>query len=188
MLLRIPRLERSTPPIARYRNGARARLALVTVGVAVAGALFAGAANGETVPTADLAVVSKTADVRHAKIGDEVTFTIVATNNGPDAADLNVVEDPAQLYPGQFPPSDFQLVSEECDFGISADTPACEYGVVQPGETVTTVVVMTVEPTAGDYASNTACVFSWDVPIIDPNPGNDCVTTIVRVIGKRTHG
>jgi len=52
---------------------------------------------------------------------------------------------------------------------------------------VRTVAVMTVMPTAGDYASNTACVFSWDVPIIDPNPANDCVTMRVRIVGKRDH-
>jgi hypothetical protein len=164
-------------------------LALVAVGVAVAAALFAfaGVANGEPVPTADLAIVSKTADVRHAKIGQEVTFTIVATNFGPDAADLNVVEDPGQLYPDRYPRADFQLGEEVCDFGISPDSPACEYSLVQPGETVKTVAVMTVMPTAGDYASNTACVFSWDVPIIDPNPANDCVTMAVKIVGKRHH-
>lgn len=173
----------------RRRVAARTRLALVGVGVAVGASLFAfaGVARGESLPTADLAVVSKTADVRHARIGGEVTFTIVATNLGPDAADLNVVEDPSQLYPGQFPPADFQLGTEQCDFGISPDTPACEYGLVQPGETVKTVAVMTVKPTAGKYASNTACVFSWDVPISDPNPANNCVTMAVRIVGKRNH-
>jgi hypothetical protein len=167
----------------------RTRLVLVAVGVAVAAGLFAlvGVASGEIVPTADLAVVSKTANVRHAKIGQEVTFTIVATNRGPAAADLNVVEDPWQIYPDRFRPADFQLGEEVCDLGISPDSPACEYGLVQPGETVKTVAVMTVVPTAGHYASNTACVFSWDVPIIDPNPANDCVTMRVKIVGKRHH-
>ena len=35
-------------------------------------------------PTADLAIVSNTANVRHAKVGQEVIFTIVARDNGPD--------------------------------------------------------------------------------------------------------
>ena len=161
-------------------------LALGAVLFAVAVGLLAGAAKGELLPSADLALVSKTANVRHVKVGQEVTFTIVATNNGPQTADLNVVEDPGQIYPGEFPPSDFELVSEECDLGISADTPTCEYGLVQPGETVTTVAVMTVKATAGNYASNTACLYSLDA-ISDPNPANDCLTTTVKVVGKRNH-
>jgi hypothetical protein len=146
-----------------------------------------GAATADTLPTADISIVSQTANVRHAQIGDEVTFTVVAVNDGPDAVDLNVVEDPALLYPGGggFPASDFQLVREECDRGISPDTPACEYGTVQPGETVTTAITAVVKPTASKEAANTVCVFSQNGAITDPNPENDCLTTSVRIVGRR---
>jgi hypothetical protein len=131
--------------------------------------------EAQSVPTADLAIVSKTASVRHAKVGQQVTFTILATNKGPQAAELDVSE---RALVG------LQMVSEQCDRGISPDTPSCEYGTVQPGETVTTVVVAEVEATESKHVTNEACVSSEET-IDDPNTSNDCLTTSVRVIGKR---
>jgi uncharacterized repeat protein (TIGR01451 family) len=88
-------------------SGLAVLVVVATVGLALATAIAA-----QPVPTADLAIVSNTASAKHAKVGDEVTFTIVSTNNGPDAADFNVMWSSDQL----------QLVSETCDLGISADT------------------------------------------------------------------
>jgi uncharacterized repeat protein (TIGR01451 family) len=148
-------------------------LALV-LGIGVAAT--AGLASAEGIPTADLAVVSKTADVSHAKIGDLITFTIVATNNGPDVAELDVVEDlPAALA----------FVSHECDRGISPDGPFCEYGFLQPGETVTTTLVALVLATDAKYATNTACVLS-EQAITDTDTSNDCASVTVKIVGKRT--
>lgn len=140
----------------------------------------------DTLPTADLAIVSQTASVRHTQVGDEVTFTIVAVNNGPDAVDLNVLDDPSYFYPDKFPPSDFQPAWMDCHGPGSRDSDgsACEYFVVQPGATVTSVVGAITKPTTSKYGSNIACVVSWDVPIIDPNPANDCLTTSVRIVGR----
>jgi uncharacterized repeat protein (TIGR01451 family) len=110
------------------RSTTTLRLALLTgffLSAAV-GLALAAAAGAQGVPTADLAIVSNTASVKHAKVGDEVTFTIIATNNGPESADFNVTWASEQL----------QLVSETCDLGISPDTPACEYGTVDPGVTL----------------------------------------------------
>ena len=76
-------MRRSTPTL---------RLALLT-GLfvsAVVGLTLAASAGAQGVPTADLAIVSNTASVKHAKVGDEVRFTIIATNNGPESADFNV--------------------------------------------------------------------------------------------------
>jgi uncharacterized repeat protein (TIGR01451 family) len=152
------------------------RVATLTVVLGVAVAATAGLARAEGVPTADLAVVSKTADVSRAKIGDEITFTVVATNHGPDAAELDVVEHlPAALA----------FVSHQCDRGISADGPFCEYGILQPGETVSTVVVAVVLATDEKYVTNTACVISEE-PITDTNTSNDCASATVKIIGKRT--
>jgi hypothetical protein len=39
-------------------------------------------------PVADLQLVSMTANVKHARVGDPVTWTMVARKNGPDAVDL----------------------------------------------------------------------------------------------------
>jgi uncharacterized repeat protein (TIGR01451 family) len=142
-------------------------LGLCSIGVATSAA--------DVPPTADLAIVSNTANVRHAKVGQEVTFTIVATNNGPDPADFFVNE---QALVG------LEMVSETCDRGISPDTPFCEYGFLQAGETVTTTVVARVQATGGRYASNTACASSPET-IADPNSANDCATTNLRIISKQ---
>ena len=110
---------------------------------------------------------------RQASMGErEVTFTIVATNNGPDAVDFNVYWSSDQL----------SLVTMVCDRGISADTPACEYGTVQPGVTLTSTVVAEVMATGSKHAVETGCTVS---DATDPNPGNDCLDAAVKVIGKR---
>ena len=115
----------------------------VLLGLATVGLTLASGAGAQAVPTADLAIVSNTASVEHAKVGDQITFTIIATNNGPEAADFNVMWTSEQL----------QLVSETCDLGISPDTPACEYGMVGPGVTLTTTVVAEVVATDGKQAT-----------------------------------
>lgn len=132
-----------------------------------------GAAQG--VPNADLAVVSNSPNPTHAKVGDEVTFTIKATNNGPEAADFNVTWASDQL----------QLVSETCDNGISADTPACEYGVIDPDVTLTTTVVAEVMNTGDKQAVGTGCMVEQPGFIDDPNPANNCAAATVKIVGKR---
>lgn len=142
---------------------------------AAIGLTLAAAAGAQDIPTADLAIVSNTASVKHAKVGDEVAFTIIATNNGPDAADFNVTWSSDQL----------QLVSETCDLGISPDTPACEYGTVEPGVTLTTTVVARVLDTGSDNATSTGCMVEQPGFIIDPDPQNNCAAATVKVVGKR---
>jgi uncharacterized protein DUF11 len=152
---------------------------------AVGLALLGGTAEAEfvtvcppsaTCPTADLAVVSNTVNPRHAKVGKAVTFTIVATNNGPDPAELDVYASRAT--------DGLRAVELTCDRGISPDTPACEYGTLQPGETVTTILVAEVQTADRKHASDTACVQSEE-QIIDPVASNECATSTLRVTGKR---
>jgi uncharacterized repeat protein (TIGR01451 family) len=150
------------------------RFVAMSVLVGVTLAVGAGVATAEGVPTADLAIVSDTADISHAKVGDEVTFTVVATNHGPDAAELDVVE---------YLPSAFAFVAHECDRGISADGPFCEYGTIQPGETVTTRVVAVVVEKSDKYVTHTACVMSEEV-IVDTDASNDCAAATVKITGK----
>jgi uncharacterized repeat protein (TIGR01451 family) len=145
-------------------------LCLATIGLTLA-----AAAGAQGVPTADLAIVSNTASVKHAKVGDEVAFTIIATNNGPDAADFNVTWSSDQL----------QLVSETCDLGISADTPTCEYGTVEPGVSLTTTVVARVLDTGSKHATGTGCMVEQPGFIVDPDPQNNCAAATVKVVGKR---
>jgi len=111
----------------------------VVLAAIAAGALFAVPAAGQTSgpPTADLGVVSIHAGRTSAPHGTRVTFTEVITNNGPEAAELDTVP---QITGGV-------LVAEQCDLGISADTPFCEYGDVAPGTRLTTKFVVRVTAT-----------------------------------------
>lgn len=151
------------------------RLALLGTALAVGVVATSGIAGADTIPTADLAVVSTAVDVSHAKIGDQVTFTIVATNKGPDAADFNVTWASDQL----------QLVSETCDQGISADTPACEYGIVGPGVTLTTTVIAEVIGAGDKQAVGTGCMIEQPGFIDDHDLANNCATATVKIVGKR---
>jgi uncharacterized repeat protein (TIGR01451 family) len=143
---------------------------LITIGL-----VLAATSAAQEVPNADLAIVSNTANVKHAKVGNEVTFTIIATNHGPDAAELNVTWASEQM----------QLVSETCDLGISADTPACEYGIVEPGQTLTTIVVAEVISTGSKHAVSTACLVEQAGFINDPDSQNNCAAATVKIVGMR---
>jgi uncharacterized repeat protein (TIGR01451 family) len=153
------------------------KLAALAVVVGVGVVATAGLARADVVPTTDLAVVSLTADVSHAKIGDQITFTIVAANRGPDVADLFVVE---------HPPDAFDFVLHVCDRGISPDGPFCEYSSVQPGETVTTRFTVSVLPTSLKRLTHTVCVTSSEA-INDTDPSNDCASIVEKIVGKRPH-
>jgi Domain of unknown function DUF11 len=154
------------------------------VGIAVL-TLVPGASAA--VPAADLQLVSMTADVHHAKVGQLVTWTVVARNNGPDPADLNVLEDPQQFLGGAYPYTDFDLWRLTCDGTVSPDGWVCEYGLAQPGVMISTRAAVTVNASAPHVASITACVVSWGGPINDPNPTNDCLTRTLPIVGRRNH-
>jgi uncharacterized repeat protein (TIGR01451 family) len=151
-------------------------LLVVLVGAAPVG-LVPFPAAAQEIPNVDLAIVSNTANVKHGRVGQQVTFTIVATNNGPDSAPSLDVYDNSALQ-------GLQIVAEICDLGISPDTPACEYHDVLAGQTLTTTIVAEVISTGNRTASLTSCVQSEQI-INDPNIGNDCATASLKVVGKR---
>jgi hypothetical protein len=150
------------------------RLSLA-VGSALAAAAIATPAAAQTVPTADLAIVSITPSVTHARVGQDISFTIVATNNGPDAVEFDTSVTRLRVL---------RFVSETCDLGISPDTPFCEYGFIEPGVTLTTTFVGRVRDVHAKFASVTACASS-ELALNDPVPANDCATARVKLIGKR---
>ncbi len=130
---------------------------------------------------ADLAVVSNTPSVSQAQTGQDVTFTVVATNYGPDPVDLWV--NTGKVVDGL----NF-VASATCQPGTGADGTQCEYGfITYPSQTITTTIVLQVQATAGQFASDAACVFgagngSISGLVNDPNPGNDCKIATVQVI------
>jgi len=136
-------------------------------------------------PTADLAIVSNTPNMTHARVGQDVTFTIVARNNGPEPSIVyvNISLETSLTYVGTELPSDaLQIVGGECDHGVSGDGVYCEYGIIEPGETLTQTFVGEVLP-GTRRATNTACIPSW-LDVNDANPANDCLPGTVKVIGK----
>ncbi|MGZ4243032.1 MAG: fibronectin type III domain-containing protein [Solirubrobacteraceae bacterium] len=122
---------------------------------------------------ADVELVSNTASVSHARVGQDVIFTIVARNNGPDAVELHV--DVGQALNG------LDIASPiGCDYGVGADGTWCEYGYFAPGGTVTQTVVGEVQDTTSGYANDVACVGSFET-IDDPNLDNDCAIATVAI-------
>jgi uncharacterized repeat protein (TIGR01451 family) len=151
----------------------RLLLMIATLLCAALGLVPAGA-QAEEVPNADIAIVSVTPSVRFAKVGEVVTFTVVATNNGPDPAEVDTYV--GNQLTGLAP------VLYTCDRGISPDTPACEYGALDAGQSVTTTLSAEVAATGAKFATMTACVQPWNV---DSDPSNDCATASIRIVGRR---
>ncbi len=133
----------------------------------------------DAVPQVDLAIVSKTADVTRAHPNQLVTYTIVATNYGPDTASSLDVHDLVD-----YQSSGLGLVDESWDQGVSADTPSCEYTDIAPGETVTTTVIVRVlRHSHLKVATNEACVTA-ESPVNDLDPSNDCLTVTLPLTGR----
>jgi hypothetical protein len=153
------------------------RFVLIVLGSAALAGLAPLTAAAQAVPSVDLAIVSNTANIKHGHVGQQVIFTIVARNNGPDTAPSLDVFDNSALQ-------GLQILAEICDLGISPDTPACEYHDILPGQTLTTKVVAMIVSTGSKTASLTSCVQS-EVVINDPNGGNNCAAATLKVVGKR---
>ena len=129
----------------------------------------------------DLAITN-TANVRHAKVGQLVTFTSVATNLGPDDVvffHVDVGEAGAVMnFSGN--------IFIDCARGVSNDGDSCEYGfLLQPGDTVSQTTTRTILGGDGKWATATACVAPFSIFDVDPNPANNCATARVRIVGKR---
>src|SRR5215212_1164170 len=87
--------------------------------------------------TSDISVTLVT-DQSKVKVGQTITYTAIMTNHGPE--DALYVDVRFNL------PLQLSLVEETCAFGISADTPFCEYTVIKAGETLISTVVATPNP------------------------------------------
>ena len=135
-------------------------------------------ASASTDPSVTDLAITQSASVSHAKVGEEVTFTSVAVNNGPDA-----ITDSLDVHPTQV--LGLEVVGITCDRGISSDGPFCQYGPVGVGEHRTTVYTAMVVATGSKTASLTVCATRETTDFQDPNPANDCATTSVKVSGRK---
>jgi hypothetical protein len=177
------------------------RIALVTGALLLglgSSSLGAVANAAEELPNPDVAIVSNTANVRHAKVGQAVIFTIVATLSGPDVVPfifVNTDPEPPNLAPASIlcnprrGECDLYMI---CDrppplLGPSADTPSCEFTEPHLGELLTVKAAFVVQAGGGKFASFRACAALPDFPPgSDPNPANDCATASVKIVGKRS--
>jgi len=128
-------------------------------------------------PTADLAL-TKTADRKNVKIGQNITFTITVTNLGPAAATNVIFGDPL--------PDPLNFVSSSCDEG-SVSWGFCTVSSLAVGESATITLVATpVSNPAKSERRFTNTAFIGESDMFDPNPDNNTATLQLHIIGK-TH-
>jgi len=140
-----------------------------------------GAFEFEPLTGADVSI-TKSDDPDPVRVGEDLTYTIVVTNNGPDATSSEVfVSD--TLPPGV----DFISVETTqgwCDF-TPPDSIECTLDTLDPGQTVTiTVVVQPTDSVAGEIIWN--CAQAFIIEGNDPNPDNNesCADTRVQGIAE----
>src|SRR5579864_1379996 len=97
-------------------------------------------------PPADLSV-RMSPERQRTDVGDTVTFTIIATNNGPSRSTLDT---------HVIPSAKLEIVAIQCAFNVSADGTFCEPGVANVGEQFPTIV--SVKILRRGNAAMTACV------------------------------
>jgi len=124
-----------------------------------------------SVPTTDLKV-QKSVDNATPAVGTNVTFTITATNNGPETATSVEVSDVL--------PSGYSLVSATPSTGTWS-APLWTIGTMLAAASATIVIVATVLPT-GLY-DNTATISGF---VNDSDPSNDSVTIYISPTGTTT--
>ena len=116
--------------------------------------------------------ITKTHSPAAPLVGHDLTYTITARNNGPDATTGVTVQDtlPAQVT----------FVSAAASQGSCSGTSAitCNLGSLSSGAQATVTIV--VRPTAAGMITNTATVSS-DEP--DPTPGNNQATDVIGTVG-----
>ena len=116
-------------------------------------------------------VVTKTADKRIVRVGDVVTFTVTAENQGPGTASNVVLSDGANPA--------VEILSADPSQGscVIAKPTTCELGALPPGARATLVVRARVVA-AGLLRNNAAVIF----PESDPNPADSLNAAQVAVL------
>ena len=122
--------------------------------------------------TADL-VVSKAANVDEASVGDQVTFTVAVSNDGPDPATNVVIHD---LLPATV--DHISNVPSQGSYDVGSG--AWSVGTLAVGETATLALTAQINSSAaGTTVTNTATVQSLDQ--LDQNNANDTRSAFIDV-------
>ncbi|MEO5558691.1 MAG: hypothetical protein ABIO49_02970, partial [Dokdonella sp.] len=136
-----------------------------------------GSNNSSTVTTTVVPVAAASADLGVAKTGpatvaagSTISYTIVVTNNGPDAVPDAVLSDPTP------PGLTFVSASAPCSGGFP-----CTIGAIANGASVTITTSYTVAAGFAGSITNIASAHSTTVP--DPTPNNNSSTVVTTVTG-----
>src|SRR5215212_2244883 len=133
--------------------------------------------------------ITLVANQSKVKVGQTITYTAIVTNDGPD--DALYVDVRFNL------PIQLSLVEETCAFGISADTPFCEYTSIKAGETLISTVVATPNPdyitrerdltVTADILLEQDCAFEPIDCTSDPDLSNNLASVSTKLIGRLSH-
>jgi uncharacterized repeat protein (TIGR01451 family) len=154
------------------RRMARFAYALLALVVLVGGSIQPAAAQG----AADLKL-TKVADRKNVRIGENIAYTITLTNLGPDSATDVVFGDPL--------PDPLNLVSFTCSQGISNGGSFCTVDSVPSGTSITATLVATpiTNPAKSERRfTNTAFISDSATP--DPDGNNNSASVRTHIIGK----
>jgi uncharacterized repeat protein (TIGR01451 family) len=153
-------------------GGLAAGLVLLALVVLVGGSIQPAAAQG----TADLQI-TKVADSKNVRIGENITYTITVTNLGPDTA--------TDVTFGDFEPDQLNARSITCSQGTAGGVVGCTVESLPSGDSVTARFVANVAAIGSNperRISNLAYITESATP--DPNSSNNSAHEIVRIIGK----
>ncbi len=155
--------------------GASFDLRLVSLNGASLGSLVNQVLNGlvEDGHDADLAI-TKSDNVDPVTAGNELTYTVTVTNNGPDTV--------TQVLATDTLPAGVTFVSANPGQGSCSENSGvigCELGLMEPGDTVNiAITVLVPEALAGTTITNTAVVSGST----DDVPGNNTATEDTTVV------
>jgi uncharacterized repeat protein (TIGR01451 family) len=130
----------------------------------------ASATTSIKTPPGDLAL-TKSADVSSTTVAGNITYTITASDNGPNEAPNTVVSDPL--------PSNVGFVSASASQGSCAgsSTVTCTLGTLEKGASAT--ITLVVRANAAGTATNTASVSSDALDLVPANDSASATTTIL---------
>lgn len=123
-------------------------------------------------PTADLSI-TKTDSPDPVNVGASLTYTLTATNNGPDTATGVIITDNL--------PAGVAFVSASSTLGTCNSGPTtvtCTPGSLTMGGVATVQIVVTAPATAGAITNN-ASVLANEA---DPNPANNSAQAVTTVV------
>lgn len=158
--------------LSKYRQWIIAAIGILSLVISLGMSGQAFAAQN----VADLSVTA-VADKNRVKIGENITYTITATNLGPDTT--------SSFYVVLGLPDQLNFIDGSCG-GAS-----CLYLTLEPGESVVSTFVATPNPNDRNSDRNlltvTASTSLATADTVDPNSGNNLLWVTVKLIGRLTH-